>query len=275
MTRTLAAMTLAVSFGFQERAPYPFARNGSSAASVQLKIAPPAGFTRVSASAGSFAQWLRGLPLKPGRPQVRLFDGRLKSNQSAQHAVIDIDTGTRDLQQCADAVIRLRAEYLRAVGREGAIAFKFTSGDIANWTEWKNGTRPVVSGSSVRWHRSAAAGDSYANFRRYLDTVFTYAGSHSLEQELRALERNEPLEPGDVFIQGGFPGHAVIVLDVARNAASETVFLLAQSYMPAQDVHVLINPSDSALSPWYRDVRRGNLETPEWSFPPQSARRFK
>jgi Domain of unknown function (4846) len=275
MIRAFAALVLVVALGAQGRTAYPFASRPSLGGSVVSRIAPPRGFTRVSAPEGSFAQWLRGLPLEPGRPHVRLFDGRLKANQSAQHAVIDIDTGARDLQQCADAVMRLRAEYLRASGRASEIAFRFTSGDLARWTDWSAGMRPIVSGSFVRWQRTAAADDSYPSFRRYLNTVFTYAGSHSLEKELRPIEANERLEPGDVFIQGGFPGHAVIVIDVARNAAGETVLLSAQSYMPAQDMHILVNPTDATLSPWYRDVRTAPLSTPEWTFPPASVRRFK
>jgi hypothetical protein len=125
----------------------------------------------------------------------------------------------------------------------------------------------------VRWTASASRDDSYAGFRRYLDTVFTYAGSHSLERELEPVGRT-PLEPGDVFIQGGFPGHAVIVIDVARRGDA-TDFLLAQSYMPAQDMHVLVNPAEARLSPWYRDDRTAGLITPEWTFPAGAARRFR
>jgi hypothetical protein len=69
-------------------------------------------------------------------------------------------------------------------------------------------------------------------------------------------------------------GHAVLVLDVAENAAGQPVFLIAQSYMPAQDVHVLLNPGEPSLGPWYRAPADDSLETPEWSFPTGSLRRF-
>lgn len=232
----------------------------------------PAGFSRSNVPQGSFGEWLRALPVKPGRPAVRLFDGRGKPNQSAHAAVIDIDTGARDLQQCADAVIRLRAEYLRARGRADDITFRLTNGDPATWTDWRDGRRPVVNGNRVRWVAAAPPADSYRIFRSYLDFVFTYAGSHSLERELAPVS-GRPIEPGDVFIQGGFPGHAVIVLDVARRGDT-TVFLLGQSYMPAQDLHVLVNPADSAMSPWYVDSRATALRTPEWTFRAGSLRRF-
>ena len=52
----------------------------------------------------------------------------------------------------------------------------------------------------------------------------------------------QDIRPGDFFIQGGFPGHAVVVLDVVEDPAGRRAFALAQSYMPAQDVHVLDNP---------------------------------
>ena len=79
--------------------------------------------------------------------------------------------------------------------------------------------------------------------------------------------------PGDVFVEGGFPGHAVIVLDVAENAHGERLFLLAQSYMPAQDMHVLRAPG-CQHKPWYSAAFKGNLETPEWTFERGDLRKF-
>jgi hypothetical protein len=240
---------------------------------VQGRIAPPAGFTRTAQPAGSFGEWLRGLPLKAGRPPVHLHDGRLKGNQEAHWAVVDVDTGRKNLQQCADAVMRLRAEYLFAGGRADAVAFDFTSGDRAAFARWAQGERPVVSGDRVSWRRSAAKDGSYESFRRYLDVVFTYAGSASLARELVPVPQVQGVEPGDVFIQGGSPGHAVLVVDVAERAGSrERAFLLAQSYMPAQDVHILRSPGRP--DPWYVTDFGDELVTPEWTFRCTDLKRF-
>ena len=79
---------------------------------------------------------------------------------------------------------------------------------------------------------------------------------------------------GDVFIKGGFPGHAVIVADLVENKLTKAKrFLLIQSYMPAQDMHVLKNPANGDASPWYA-VPAGDLVTPEWTFRPGSLRRW-
>ena len=250
-------------------ADYPWL-SAASTTTVQT-IPPPAGFTRLPANEHSFGRWLRGLPIRSG--PVHLYDGRLKSNQSAHHAVVIIDVGTKDLQQCADAVIRLRAEYLFAEGLGDQIAFHFTSGDLAEWAKWRDGWRPRVRGSKVAWATTAAKNATYACFRGYLDTVFTYAGSASLARELKAADDPQAIKPGDVFIKGGSPGHAVIVVDVAATAAGERVFLLAQSYMPAQEIHILRNPG-SAASPWYPAAATGELRTPEWTFRYEDLRRF-
>jgi hypothetical protein len=103
--------------------------------------------------------------------------------------------------------------------------------------------------------------------------VFTYAGSASLAAELVAVADPAEIRPGDVFIQGGFPGHAVLVTDVAEDSAGERILLLLQSYMPAQDIHVLTNPS-SPISPWYSARKEGVLQTPEWTFRYSDLRRF-
>jgi len=240
---------------------------------IETRIAPPAGFRRVPAPSGSFAEWLRGLPVKPGQPPVRLFDGRLKANQTAHYLVLDVDVGARDRQQCADAVIRLRAEYLRAARAEDRICFRFTSGAPARWSAWREGMRPRIRGNAVSWERRAQPDASYASFRRYLDLVFDYAGSFSLARELERVPDPRRIQAGDVFIQGGFPGHAVLVVDVAEDAAGRRAVLLAQSYMPAQDIHVLRNPG-APQTPWYVIDGDGPLATPEWRFPPGSLRRF-
>ena len=219
------------------------------------RIPAPAGFERVSAPPGSFAEWLRNLPLSPDGTPVRLYDGRLKWSQDKHLAVIDIDTGARDLQQCADAVMRLRAEYLLASGRARDIAF--------------NGT----DGKRLSYHGAAA--DRKA-FQRYMIQVFSYAGTYSLEREMLRVAL-AGMRIGDVFIKGGFPGHAVLVVDMAANSATgERRFLLAQSSMPAQDMHVLKDPKSPEATAWYKIPEAGReLITPEWIFQTSQLRRFK
>jgi hypothetical protein len=236
------------------------------AGSLERRIPPPAGFARVKAD--GFPAWLRGLPLKPGRPQVLLHDGRPKRNQEAHVAVVDLDTCS--VQQCADSVIRLRAEYLWE--KRQPIAFEFTSGDLCEWSRWADGWRPVVSGSRVAWRKGASGARDYAEFRKYLRTVFTYAGTISLERETEGA--SGAVEPGDMFIRGGSPGHVVLVLDVAERDGRR-VFLLGQGFMPAQDFHVLKNPSDGKLSPWYAADFGEELKTPEWTFQRGDRRRFR
>lgn len=233
---------------------------------LQNRIAPPAGYTRVSTSKKTFADWLRNIPLKPGKPDVMLYNGEKKDNQNAHYAVLDLDVGKKDLQQCADAVMRLRAEYLWSQKRYSDIHFKYTSGFNCEYNKWKEGYRPKVNGNEVSWEKIAQPDDSYATFKKYLESVFTYCGSSSLSGELKVVKDIHNIEAGDVFIRGGFPGHAVIVMDVAQNTAGDKVFLLAQSYMPAQEMHVLVNPNSTELSPWYSEKFFDILATPEWNF---------
>jgi hypothetical protein len=244
-----------------------------AAETIAARFTPPAGFHRLPATPGSFAAFLRELPLRPAGTQVLLFDGRPKVNQSAHVAVIDIDVGRRDLQQCADAVMRLRAEYLRSAGRDEAICFRFTSGQDIPWSAWRDGRRLSVRGDDVTWSRPGRRDASYASFRRYLDVIMSYAGTASLAKELVPVRDPRRVEPGDVYIRGGFPGHAIIVVDVAEAADGRRLFLAVQSYMPAQDPHVLRAPG-SPHTPWYEASTDGALATPEWSFPPGSLRRF-
>jgi len=217
---------------------------------------------------------LRRLPLQKDGSSVRLYDGSLKGNQEVHHSVLNMDVGTRDLQQCADAVMRLRAEYLFWNGNNEDIHFNYTSGDEIGFNAWSQGQKPVVSGNAVRWRDCSSCNSTYPSFRQYLTSIFTYAGTASLSKELEAIPFSD-IHGGDVLIQGGFPGHAVIVIDVCTDGRGKKAFLLAQSYMPAQEIHILKNPSNSDQSPWYFVEEIGNqIISPEWLFNKNDLKRF-
>jgi hypothetical protein len=238
------------------------------------RFAAPEGFVRVAAAAGSFAEWLRGLPLAPAGTPVLLHDGREKADQSDAAAVIDIDTGVADLQQCADAIIRLRAEYLFSRGVFADIAFDFTNGDRYRLQSYAEGITPAVAGSTVSWRQGRRQGVSHESMRRWLDIVFTYAGTMSLSRELTPVRSLSDIEIGDALILPGSPGHAVLVVDMAVDASTGgKAVLLAQGFMPAQSVHIFANVEDTALSPWF-PVGDDRVVAGPWVFTSDRLRRF-
>jgi len=235
----------------------------------------PVGFKRVELDSSSFESYLRNLPLKEAEEKVKYFDGRTKSKKNVYEAVVDLPIGKRDLHQCADAVMRLRAEYFYRQKKYDSIHFNFTNGFKANYSKWKKGQRIAVKGNDVSWINTSQPSDSYQTFWKYLEMVFSYAGTASLEKEMKPTSLAN-MKIGDVFIKGGFPGHAVIVVDMAQNKNNgEKIFLLAQSYMPAQELQILKNPNDSELSPWYSSKINGQLRTPEWIFEKRQLKRFQ
>ncbi|MDW7695375.1 DUF4846 domain-containing protein [Flammeovirgaceae bacterium SG7u.111] len=240
------------------------------------KIAPPANYTRSDEKANSYGEWLRFLPLKPKGSEVRLYNGDKKYSQGHHAAVVNIDVGKRDLQQCADAVMRLRAEYLYSVKKYDNIHFNFTNGQNMPFAKWKNGYKISVKGNKALWVASSSSNGTHTSLRKYMTWIFMYAGTASLSKELKPVAISE-VEIGDVFIQGGFPGHAIIVVDMAVSTSGKKVIMLAQSYMPAQDIHVLVNPTDQTLGAWYEVEKikeSGMLITPEWRFTSSDLKRF-
>jgi hypothetical protein len=205
-------------------------------------IPVPEGFSRIVTKQGSFAEWLRALTLKK-KKIVLLYNGLPKKNQTAQFAVVNMSVGNKDLQQCADAVMRLRAEYLYSEKRFKEINF------------WDN-NHMVYTLESLTDRR---------HFDQYLYNVFAKCGTLSLERQLKPVEDVYMVQPGDILIQGGSPGHAMIVVDMATNPSGKKIYLLAQSYMPAQDIHIVVNPVNKNTNPWY-ELNNNTILTPEWVF---------
>jgi hypothetical protein len=229
---------------------------------------------RILADSNSFGAYLRVLPLKPHGSSVKYYDGNLKRNNNTYIGVVDLSIGDRDLHQCADAVMRLRADYLREQKRYDEIKFSFNNGFVADYSKWKEGYRIHFNGDSFSWRKKTAPSDSDESYWKYLEYVFSFAGTWSLEKELKAVSI-EDMEIGDVFIYGGAPGHAVIVVDMIQDKSTrEKYFMLAQSYMPAQEIQILVNPNNSDTSPWYSAEIGSTLQTPEWNFDGDALKRF-
>ena len=248
--------------------------NTSAKNTILGRYTPPITYTRTQEAKISFASFLRNLPLKPEGAVVTYYNGAKKANKNVYDAVIDLPIGRKDLHQCADAVMRLRADYLYGQKAYDQIHFNFTNGFKAEYSRWRNGERISVKGNAVKWVKTAKPSDSYETYWNYLEMVFSYAGTASLSKELKA-QKVADIKIGDVFIKGGFPGHAVIVVDIAvQKGTHKKVFLLAQSYMPAQELQLLRNPNDGTLSPWYSTDHIATLQTPEWTFQSSELKQF-
>lgn len=235
---------------------------------------PPKGYERVEVKENSFEEYLRNSELKPYGEKVKYYNGTTKSKSGVYDSVFKVDIGDRDLHQCADAIMLLKAEYLYKNKRYEEISFNFVNGFKAEYSKWLEGYRISVDNNNTSWYKKSGYDDSYETFRSYMNMVFAYSGTLSLEKEAQSINFEE-MKIGDIFIVGGSPGHAVIVVDMAKNIETgEKVFMLAQSYMPAQETQLLINPNSDKLSPWYSTSFEGELRTPEWSFEKDNLKRI-
>lgn len=178
------------------------------------------------------------------------YTGKPVSNQEKHFSIINYDVGTKDLQQCADALMRLRAEYLFAQIRFDEIGFHFCSGHYYSWEMFCNGVLPVTKNDNVNFIPTKNLHDhSHASLRKYLDIVYAYASTISLCKELKSADS---LAVGTVIIWPGSPGHSCIIVDEKIIDGNEKLFKLAEGYMPAQSIYVLSNPYEPSMSPWYK-----------------------
>ncbi len=232
---------------------------------VTNRFTPPQGYTRVKNETDSFGSWLQKVPLKPAGTRTKTYKGNVALTDAYTAAVADVSVGTQDLQQCADAVMRLKAEYLYQKKEYNKISFNFVSGFKCDYTHYANGYRY----KNGKWVLTAGKDYGYPAFLRYMNLVFSYASTLSLEKELQPVQNPADIKAGDVFIKGGSPGHCFIVMDVVENSNHQKQFLLAQSFMPAQNIQIL----QSEGSPWFSTSRQPAIYYGEL-VKPQYLRRF-
>lgn len=215
---------------------------------IKTRYETPKNFERAQYQPQEFGYFLQQLPLKPYGSTVKYFNGEEKLKSNVYNAVIDLPIGHKDLHQCADAAMRLWADFLYENKRYDEISFNF------------------VSDNQPRKYVDYANGDySPTKYWKYLEYIFSYANTASLKRQLRSIDQNE-VQIGDILLQSGNPyGHAVIVVDLVKDKNENTLVLLAQSYMPAQELQILNNPNASNNSPWY-NLDQDEIITPEWRF---------
>jgi len=239
-----------------QRSPEPTSspEPASSPEPTTVREAFPAPEDAERVDGGAFGDWLGARAIAPADQPVRTHDGRTVGHSAR---VIELPLVRGDLQQCADSAIRLRAEWLKETG--GEVMYHATSGDPMPWSRWSGGERPYDSGGTLAWK---AGGDG--SWEGYLRAVFMYAGTRSL-----ALDTEPAAEPrpGDILVEPGSPGHAVVLLDVARDG-DRTLVLVGEGYMPAQDFHVELGPIDGWWA-WEDGVR-----LPHWTLPASGLRRW-
>ncbi|WP_313027358.1 DUF4846 domain-containing protein [Soonwooa sp.] len=227
------------------------------------RLLPISDFKRVETPANSWENFLQNLKLQGFGKPILKYDGSEISDQKHHVGILTYDIGTTDLQQCADALIRLRAEYLFKNEKYSDIHFRFTSGDNYAWESYAKGIRPIINGNSVRFSQSASTNqlNNYQEFRKYLDIIYTYAGTISLARDLKEDRNKKEFEIGDLIITPGSPGHVVMVVDKIDNGDQKR-YALIEGYTPAQSIHIL---SESA-NPWFDLKISDNVPTPRYYF---------
>jgi len=215
---------------------------------------------------GSWQYFLQHLPVVDS-PVVD-YTGKKVLNQSKSLGVIPYDVGRADLQQCADALMRIRAEYLFKKKDYNRIAFHFVSGQLYSFNDYCKGKKPVPDGNNVKFIQGSVAEINHNSLRKYLDLVYTYASTISLTKELKAAD---DFEVGTVVITPGSPGHCFIIIDQSKNDREQPIFRLAEGYSPAQSIYVLRNGDGT---PWHF-LSRGPIETASYSFTSYQLRKFE
>ena len=199
--------------------PGPFRGNSSTIGGIDT----PRGCARTDGADSAYTAFLRSIPLKKDKTVYFYKGGKIAKGSTARtYAVVDLPLLSNN-EQCADACMHIRSEYLYRTGQYGRICFT------------------AANGIEIKYY----GGRLRKAFESYMRTVFAYANTESLVKELPGRDLKD-IQPGDIFVykarEGHRYGHAIMVMDVAENQKNGKKYvMLAEGCTPAVDIHVLRN----------------------------------
>lgn len=239
---------------------------------LETRLLPPDGYTRVPAEEGSFAQYLRSYPMLPDNIKLPVYDGST-INSTDYAAIFDISLGAEGWQQCADSVIRLYSDYFYESGQTDRISFMFSNGDECSYDHWRKGRRMLVLGGISLEIPAALPDDSRQQYMNYLKEVMRYAGTLSLQKESEVIPAAE-LRTGDIICNDT---HVVMIADTAVNDKGEKCYLIGQSFIPSVCFHIITWTQGSTTSPWFTQEQLSGDLSPVlgYGFGQQDIRRWK
>ena len=258
--------------------------NAQDNVNIKNNVNIPPGWERVVIN--SYHNWLINQEVTD--TEVKRYDGRTIYGLNWKYKIkFTYDIGKKDLHQCADAAIYLNARYKYDNGLYDQIQYTFTNGLTYSYQQYLTGWKPKVKNDNTVKiiYTGLKSKPSVKNFNKYLEHIWMYAGTYSLVHfDTDPISLND-INVGDMFIQAQAPdadgvigpGHAMTIIDMIQNIKTgEKRYMLAQSFMPAQEQHILINPNAGGIYElWYSFNETELIYTPYWIFHPRDLKRFR
>ena len=247
---------------------------------IEGRYKTPKGYKRLRAGKNTFTEFIRSEKLKPYGEKSIYFNGKEKKSEGVYDSVFDVDLEGKNILHCADSCYKFRSDYLYSIGRYDKMKFHFVGKGIADFEKYSKGYR--VDPETGEYFLMGEASTDKNVYKEFIDMVYIYSSTISLVEDTQKVPIDD-MKIGDIFLRDGTPGskrvgHAITIIDMAENDRGEKIFMLAQSYMPAQQPQVLVNKNNKKIGPWYslEEVKdAGRLSTPQWTFELDEMARFK
>ncbi len=257
--------------------PVVVARIEESGMTIGSRINPPMGCTREYAAPGSFSAFLRAYSVKGASASVLYYDGTKREDAKAA-AVLDVSLGKKNHEGPAGAIARLYAEYFYAQEEFHKVAFSIGNKITFSFEKWRKGYR--LNSKGTDWVSGGKESNGEENFNNYLSSLMVYISSDNLKSDCTKIEDvdSDEIRVGDLFIGSDKDGKTriLMVADICRNdETGEKLMLLVQGGSPAQTLHIVENPTDSNLSPWYSCAFTNQLVTPDLTVNIEDRYRFR